>query len=71
MVIKEEQWKKARSPMNVTELGIVIFDNEVHQAKAYSPMEMTELGIVMLVIVVQLKKALSSIAVTGYVFVSP
>jgi hypothetical protein len=48
MLFKAVQYWKAKSPMDVTELGIVMFVRLEQELKAYEPMLVTLAGIVML-----------------------
>ena len=49
MLVRLEQYEKAPSPMEVTELGMVMPVRLEHHVKAELPMEVTESGMVMLV----------------------
>lgn len=54
--LSDEQLAKEKSPIILTEEGIVTSDNEVHPLNDSSPIDTTEDGIVMLVNDVQCEK---------------
>jgi hypothetical protein len=66
MAVREEHPQKARSPIVVTESGMLIVVREEHPLKALTPIDVTPYGIVMAAREEHLQKALSPIDVTPF-----
>ena len=56
-IIKFEQPRKAKFPMDVTELGMLTEVRPVQFKKAHTPMDLTELGMLTVVRLLQVWKA--------------